>query len=145
MNNIKSHFGVPHAALIASMGMLLLTGCVPLGFDSSATNYRDGTEVKNSVGPNGELISPEGCPDWTASPLTTFSNAKQGNFGCATTTNLGLMLENPRDLERGASNGNITPDVQRSSDAIKNLRNSLANPANNTNAAPVSVTTTSGQ
>jgi type IV pilus biogenesis protein CpaD/CtpE len=108
----------------------LLASCTAADLAKPNTNalYTDDS-IKNRVGPNGELISPENCPDWTASPITTYGNGKQGNFGCATVTNLGLMLEDPRDLERGASNGAIHPDPQRSSDAIKNYRGALSGPA----------------
>lgn len=65
------------------------------------------------------------CPDWKTSPVTTYSNTTQANFGCATTVNLGLMLEDPRDLERGASSGRLSPNADRASDAIVNYRTSL--------------------
>lgn len=106
--------------------LLLLTACTSPMQDGNSLPEYNTQEVKNRVGPGGELISPEGCPDWTASPYFTFNNARQGNFGCATTTNLGLMLEDPRDLERGASGGHITPDAYRSTDVIKNYRSGLA-------------------
>ncbi|MDX2074348.1 MAG: CpaD family pilus assembly lipoprotein [Alphaproteobacteria bacterium] len=110
--------------------LLLLSACngLELG-DNDPTDYNTSNKVVNKVGPNGELISPPNCPNWTASPFTTYDNAKQGNFGCATVTNLGLMLEDPRDLERGASGGKITPDATRSSEAIQNYRKGLSNPA----------------
>ena len=44
---------------------------------------------------------PEHCPDWRTSPITTHSNTTQGNYGCATQVNLGLMIADPHDLVRG--------------------------------------------
>jgi len=46
-------------------------------------------------------VIPPNCPDWRKSPVTTFSNTPHTNYSCAATVNLGLMLENPRDLVRG--------------------------------------------
>lgn len=75
------------------------------------------------------IVAPD-CPDWKTSPVTTYSNTKQGNFGCATTTNLGLMLEDPRDLERGAgSDGGVGPHSERAADAVTNYRHGMTPPA----------------
>jgi pilus assembly protein CpaD len=41
------------------------------------------------------------CPDWSVESGTDYSNLPHSNFGCATQTNLGLMIDNPRDLARG--------------------------------------------
>ncbi len=46
-------------------------------------------------------VIPPDCPDWKKSPVTTYSNMPAANWGCASTVNLGLMVDNPRDLERG--------------------------------------------
>lgn len=46
-------------------------------------------------------VIPPDCPDWKKSPVTTYSNMPAANWGCAATVNLGLMVDNPRDLERG--------------------------------------------
>ncbi|MBI4966978.1 MAG: CpaD family pilus assembly lipoprotein [Rhodospirillales bacterium] len=41
------------------------------------------------------------CGDWSdSSSFTPTHNDPQKNFGCATTRNLGLMINNPRDLVR---------------------------------------------
>lgn len=58
------------------------------------------------------------CPDYTQYPGNTFDNGKSSNFGCATATNLGLMVADPGDLIAGqdlaASNGQVQADaVQR--------------------------------
>lgn len=116
--------------LLLLLPVLLLTACVKAEMNGVSTKeYNTSDSVKNTVGPHGELISPPDCPNWKASPYNTQDNAKQGNFGCATTTNLGLMLEDPRDLVRGSSGGHISPDPTRSADVIKNYRSGLANPS----------------
>jgi pilus biogenesis lipoprotein CpaD len=69
------------------------------------------------------------CPNWKSSPVTTYSNTKHSNMGCATTTNLGLMLADPRDLERGASAGHLSPNADRSADAVQRSRTSLSDSA----------------
>lgn len=47
------------------------------------------------------VVTPPSCPDWTKSPLENHENAVASNFGCATVTNLGLMVADPRDLVVG--------------------------------------------
>jgi len=43
------------------------------------------------------------CPDWSKSPKGAgdFTNTPHSNFGCAYTTNLGLMVASPTDLASG--------------------------------------------
>jgi len=68
------------------------------------------------------------CPDWRTSPYLTYSNTHNANFGCASTVNLGLMVADPRDLEKGT--GNVTPDSERNSTVIRNYRSGIvAEPA----------------
>jgi pilus biogenesis lipoprotein CpaD len=57
------------------------------------------------------------CPDWRTSPVTTYSNTQQANFGCASAVNLGLQVADPRDLEQGS--GDPTPDSERNSAVIR--------------------------
>jgi pilus biogenesis lipoprotein CpaD len=47
------------------------------------------------------LVTPPACPDWSRRSGVDFANNPHANFGCATQTNLGLMIANPRDLVRG--------------------------------------------
>ncbi len=47
------------------------------------------------------LVTPPACPDWSRRSGVDFANLPHSNFGCATQTNLGLMIANPRDLVRG--------------------------------------------
>jgi pilus assembly protein CpaD len=51
------------------------------------------------------VVTPPNCPDWTKSPTENHDNTVASNFGCATTTNLGLMVADPRDLVVGRTLG----------------------------------------
>ena len=51
------------------------------------------------------LVTLPACPDWSRQSGTDFSNLPHSNFGCATQTNLGLMVAEPRDLVRGRTLG----------------------------------------
>lgn len=66
------------------------------------------------------VVAPD-CPDWRQSPSHNFSNHEGANFGCATEVNLGLMVADPRDLERGT--GELPPVVSERGDImLKNYR-----------------------
>ena len=43
------------------------------------------------------------CPNWSQSQSYDFTNAFTSNYGCATATNLGLMVASPADLVSGRS------------------------------------------
>ncbi len=60
------------------------------------------------------------CPDWRTSPVTTYSNTMQGNFGCATTVNHGLMVADPRELERGS--GEWLFETDRAAQVVRDYR-----------------------
>jgi pilus assembly protein CpaD len=47
------------------------------------------------------LVELPACPDWSRESGIDYSNLPHSNFGCATQTNLGLMIDNPSDLARG--------------------------------------------
>ena len=47
------------------------------------------------------LVTPPACPDWSRRSGVDYANKPHTNFGCATATNLGLMIAEPRDLVRG--------------------------------------------
>jgi pilus assembly protein CpaD len=53
------------------------------------------------------------CPNWSQYPASDFTNLKTSNFGCATASNLGLMVANPADLVGGRelANADGTPAV----------------------------------
>lgn len=64
------------------------------------------------------------CPDWKLSPVTTYSNSPAPNFGCASTVNLGLMVDNPRDLVQGQDSRSSR--TERSGKAIRDYRTGAA-------------------
>ncbi len=47
------------------------------------------------------LVTLPGCPDFTSRAGRTFDNRPHSNWGCATATNLGLMVAEPRDIVEG--------------------------------------------
>lgn len=47
------------------------------------------------------LVTPPRCPDWAKRPGLDPANRVSSNFGCATVTNLGLMVADPGDLVHG--------------------------------------------
>jgi pilus assembly protein CpaD len=51
------------------------------------------------------IVTPPRCPDWTKPEADDYANTRPSNFGCAVTTNLGLMVANPADLVRGSGMG----------------------------------------
>jgi pilus assembly protein CpaD len=52
------------------------------------------------------VVTPPNCPDWTKPAYGAgHSNAMPSNYGCADTTNLGLMIADPHDLVIGRTLG----------------------------------------
>jgi pilus assembly protein CpaD len=51
------------------------------------------------------LVTTPRCPDWTKQPGLDSANRRSSNFGCATTSNLGLMVADPGDLVQGQTMG----------------------------------------
>jgi pilus assembly protein CpaD len=47
------------------------------------------------------LVTLPACPNWSKSSSTDFGNQPSSNFGCATESNLGMMVANPSDLASG--------------------------------------------
>ncbi len=45
------------------------------------------------------------CPDWSGRPGLSYDNTPTSNFGCATATNLGLMVADPGDIVTGRHPG----------------------------------------
>jgi pilus assembly protein CpaD len=57
------------------------------------------------------------CPNWSSPPNATYTNALTSNWGCAASTNLGLMVANPADLVSGRA---LAPaDAVITSNAVK--------------------------
>jgi pilus assembly protein CpaD len=51
------------------------------------------------------VVTPPKCPDWSKPAGSDPNNRVGSNFGCATISNLGLMLADPGDLVRGRPKG----------------------------------------
>ena len=47
------------------------------------------------------LVTLPACPNWSKPSGTDFGNQPSSNFGCATESNLGMMVANPSDLASG--------------------------------------------
>ena len=68
--------------------------------------------VDGALGRNGVIVTvgryvvtSPACPDRSKVDNDDFANTDASNFGCATETNLGLMVANPADLVRGEPPG----------------------------------------
>jgi pilus assembly protein CpaD len=101
--------------LLRSMGFAK----VPVVFESSELLERDQIALDVAY---AQVVSPR-CPDWRTSPITTYSNTQQGGYGCASVTNLGLMVADPRDLERGS--GRSAPDMDRNAKVLQDYRSGV--------------------
>ena len=99
--------------LLASMGYPKRS----VFFESSEAVERDDARLDVAF---ASVVSPR-CPDWRSSPVTTYSNTGFGGFGCASVTNLGLQVADPRDLERGTSDPSPNPD--RNAKVLEQYRN----------------------
>lgn len=66
------------------------------------------------------------CPDWSMESGRDYANLPHTNLGCATRTNLGLMVADPRDLEQGRSLG--PADATREAEAIVRYRTGKITP-----------------
>jgi pilus assembly protein CpaD len=51
------------------------------------------------------VVTPPDCPNWTKDPTSNHENTVASNFGCATVTNFGLQVADPRDLVVGRTMG----------------------------------------
>lgn len=67
-----------------------------------------------------------GCPDWSGSSMSNFSNRSMSNYGCAVNSNVASMVANPQDLVLGAENTNPN-DTTASSRAVRNYRDGKSN------------------
>ncbi|HEX2114628.1 MAG TPA: CpaD family pilus assembly lipoprotein [Alphaproteobacteria bacterium] len=54
------------------------------------------SEVRVVVGRH--VVTPPPCPNWSRRPDEDFGNAPSSHIGCATATNLGLMIADPGEL-----------------------------------------------
>jgi pilus assembly protein CpaD len=72
------------------------------------------------------VVTLPACPNWTKDPIVQHDNRPASNFGCATATNLGLMIADPRDLEVGRTLG--PADAEPTIDAVARYRTGKVKP-----------------
>jgi pilus assembly protein CpaD len=101
---------------LARRGVLLST--VPATAGAVGERLLLGDEMTVAV--ERYTVTPPNCPDWTKPSGSDPTNSVSSNFGCATATNLGLMVAQPRDLLVGRQPG--AADPQRALYAIQNYR-----------------------
>jgi len=70
------------------------------------------------------VVTPPACPDWRKPAGADWENTPSSNFGCASQTNLGLMVAQPRDLLYGRDYGG--PDTEMMAKAVKDYRDGKA-------------------
>lgn len=75
---------------------------------------------------NRYVVVPPNCPDWSKPATSDYSNTPLGNLGCANTSNLGLMVADPRDLVHGQNPG--PADATGSALAIQRYRTDKVKP-----------------
>lgn len=71
------------------------------------------------------VVTLPGCPDWSGE-RTTYNNVPTSNWGCATASNLGLMVAEPGDLIRGRDEG--MADGEYAATSINNYRKGETKP-----------------
>lgn len=71
-----------------------------------------GQEVAVQVVVRRFTVTLPACPDFTKYPGDTFDNQVHSNWGCATATNLGLMVADPGDMIEGREIGPANGEVQ---------------------------------
>jgi pilus assembly protein CpaD len=101
---------------LARRGVLLST--VPATAGAVGERLTLGDEMTVAV--ERYTVTPPNCPDWTKPSGSDPTNSVSSNFGCATATNLGMMVAQPRDLLVGRQPG--PADAQRALYGIQNYR-----------------------
>ena len=62
------------------------------------TNIRGIAENEVNLTIKSYLVTLPDCPDFTSRAGRTFDNRPHSNWGCATASNIGLMVDEPKDL-----------------------------------------------
>ena len=75
---------------------------------------------------NRYVVVPPNCPDWSKPATSDYSNTAMSNLGCANTSNLGLMVADPSELQRGREPG--AADGTASALAIQRYRTDKIKP-----------------
>jgi pilus assembly protein CpaD len=112
--------GAPNDALAGSRIGTLTREVTRRGI--AATTLPPGTMPSDQMMVSVEryVVSPPDCPNWTSPIYGDHSNRMNSNFGCATASNLSLMVADPRDLVIGRDLG--PDDAQPSGAAVDRYR-----------------------
>lgn len=119
------------AALIAGFEEL---GIAPRHVQVVSDAYQESGRVQVQL-TYTKVVVPR-CPDWSSSASRNFHNTLASNMGCANATNLGLMVEDPRDLERGTRT--LSPDATRNALIVQQYRQGGAAAAGAATSSPSS-------
>lgn len=78
---------------------------VAAGFDPARVQVRDNVagiaENEINLAVRRYLVTLPGCPDFTSRSGRTFDNRPHSNWGCATASNFGQMVAEPKDIAIG--------------------------------------------
>jgi pilus assembly protein CpaD len=94
--------GSPHLALerVGAVSALLQHyGIIAIAANDGAPANRAVVEATRT------LVTLPPCPNWSKPSYSDDGNAPSSNFGCATQSNLGMMVANPSDLVQGLPAG----------------------------------------
>jgi pilus assembly protein CpaD len=69
------------------------------------------------------VVTTPACPDWRKPEGDDYTNSPSSDYGCATETNLGLMVANPGDLLHGTTTS--TADGEFSARAVEQYRKGM--------------------
>jgi pilus assembly protein CpaD len=86
--------------------------------EPDATSTAPADRVTVSVG--RYVVVPPNCPDWRKPSTDDPANSPSSNFGCATATNLGLMVADPHDLISGKASSES--DAEYNALAVRRYR-----------------------
>jgi pilus assembly protein CpaD len=131
--------GPPYLAKerLASVSALLLHyGIVPVAVAQDVPSNHAVVMVERT------LVTLPPCPNWSKRPYTDFDNQPSSKFGCATETNLGMMVASPSDLAGGLALSNAAGQPAAAS-VNRYLNDKVELPTANT-ALPVAMQTSSG-
>ena len=108
-----------------------------------------GTQTFDTAPPNRAIVAVgrytvtlPACPNWSQSLSYDFANAFTSNYGCANTTNLGLMVASPADLVSGRT---LAPaDGQPAVAAVERYMNDRVKQPPTPTASPFAASTGGG-
>ena len=132
--------GSPHLAQARAGAVLALLqhyGIVALATTDNGPANRAVVAVTRT------LVTLPPCPNWSRPSQPDFANQPSSNFGCATETNLGMMVANPTDLAGGLPAGGMA-GIPAAAAVNRYLNDKVVLPSANT-ALPVAVETSTQQ